>query len=157
MTSRAELRIAFGIILLVMVALGAWAYTTAGDSGGDADRWIAQHPTQYPGKPAGWKPPTVTPSSAASSSTSSYRVSGTAKWASVTYRNETGGTQQEMDVELPLTHDLGTPNHGQVFYISAQNSGGGDTVVVEILLKGESVKRSESSGEYVIATASGRY
>ena len=73
------------------------------------------------------------------------------------YRNETGGTEQLKDVALPWEYDLGSPNSGQFFYISAQNRGSSGTVVAEILVKGVPVKHSESSGAYVIATVSGKY
>jgi hypothetical protein len=84
-------------------------------------------------------------------------------WASVTYVNATGGTEMEKNVQLPWTYDLGPAKTGQAFYISVQNGGcvgcrNDDTTgVAEILANGASVKKSESSGQYAIATASGRF
>ncbi|HUZ81440.1 MAG TPA: MmpS family transport accessory protein, partial [Gaiellaceae bacterium] len=93
-----------------------------------------------------------------------YRVSGTALYASitpaasVTYRNVSGGTEQQQYVRLPWTYRVGEARRGQSFYISAQGfDEGTGSVVVEIVIDGAVVKRSESSGEYSIATASGRF
>jgi hypothetical protein len=56
-------KIGSGIILLAMAAIGVWGYlylnVNRGDEGRDADRWIEQHPTQYPPTPAGWKAPVI--------------------------------------------------------------------------------------------------
>ena len=89
-----------------------------------------------------------------------YHVSGTSIYsdtshASLTYQNASGGTEQE-DVTLPWTCRVGETRSGQYFYISAQRSSLG-TVVVEIVIDGTVVKHSESSGEYAIASASGRF
>lgn len=103
--------------------------------------------------------PSSRPRTAASSSVSStvsveYRVSGTAGKASVTYSNESGGTEQRQDVTLPWSHFF--QKDGRKFlYLSAQNSGSDGSVSVEILVDGVVFKHSESSGAYVIASASG--
>jgi hypothetical protein len=88
-----------------------------------------------------------------SSHSVTYRVDGTAKFASVVYENEQGGTEQET-VRVPWQKDLTIPG-GQFVYISAQNNLSEGGVTVSIVADGKEFKRSESYGGYKIATASG--
>lgn len=83
-----------------------------------------------------------------------YVVDGTASSASLTYNNASSGTEQQK-VNLPW-RKLMTVRRKYVAYISAQNQGEYGSVSVQILLNGILVKSSESSGEYGIASASGR-
>lgn len=83
-----------------------------------------------------------------------YVVEGTSTSASLTYSNESGGTEQ-LDVKLPW-RDLFFANSGFSAYISAQNNNKVGSITVKILLNGIEVKQSTSSGAYVIASASGR-
>jgi hypothetical protein len=88
-----------------------------------------------------------------------YRIAGqgTAS-ASVTYQNQTGGSEQRDEVSLPWTYELGRMGDGRSFaYISAQNKGRSGCITAQIVVAGAVVKQSQSCGEYVIATASGRY
>jgi hypothetical protein len=90
-----------------------------------------------------------------------YRVSGSNAYggdffASMTYQNASGGTEQQGSKKLPWTYRVGEARSGQFFYISAQSSGLG-SLVVEIVIDGTVVKHSESSGEYSIASASGSF
>ena len=83
-----------------------------------------------------------------------YVVSGSALVASLTYSNLSGGTEQHQ-VAVPWRMYF-TASKGHLAYISAQNKAAYGRVRVEILVNGVSVKTSESSAEYGIATASGR-
>ena len=70
------------------------------------------------------------------------------------YNNSSAGTEQH-EVLLPWSLYFAAPR-GFFAYISAQNKGEYGRVKVQILLNGVSVKTSESSAKYGIATASGR-
>lgn len=85
-----------------------------------------------------------------------YRVSGTAKYASLTYTNESGGTEQKRGVELPWSLTM-HPKRGTHLYISAQNGGLDATVTVEIVVNGTVAKTSTSEGAHSIATANGMW
>lgn len=79
-----------------------------------------------------------------------YRVDGSGT-ASLTYANETGGTEQR-EVSLPWEKRFdGKP--GQFLYLSAQDKNGG-TGTVSISINGRVVKDATSSGRYSIATVS---
>jgi len=82
-----------------------------------------------------------------------YRVSGTAKGASLTYANAQGGTEQ-IEVKIPWQQSF-TVKKGAFLYLSAQNIGESGSVTAEILLDGRAWKSSTSSGAYVIASCSG--
>lgn len=82
-----------------------------------------------------------------------YRVTGSNLSADVTYRNSSGGTQQER-VTIPWDCEF-VAAPGYFAYISAQNRSDQGSIKVEILLNGVPVKQSESRGPYVIASASG--
>ncbi len=82
-----------------------------------------------------------------------YRVTGTASRASLTYENETGGTEQHT-VSIPWSEVMFV-NEGDFAYISAQNKGERGSVECQILLNGKVWKQAKSSGAYVIASCSG--
>ena len=83
-----------------------------------------------------------------------YEITGSAKSASVTLSNSTGGTEQYSNVSIPWNY---TDNSfsGRFLYVSAQNQGEYGTVTVSIYVDNKLFKTSTSSGAYVIATASG--
>ena len=106
--------------------------------------------------------------------TITYRVSGTAR-SKITYTNETNGTSQarysgnhnEPHVYGPGKHTWVEPSPsewtetvhlrpGEVAYLTAQSDEESGTVIVELVSHGVVLKRSESHGEYCIATVSGR-
>jgi hypothetical protein len=73
--------------------------------------------------------------------------------ASISYTNAEGGSEMEEAV-LPWSKTF-TVNSGAVLYVSAQIHVDSE-VTVWIDVDGNEVRSSHSSGEYVIATASGR-
>lgn len=84
-----------------------------------------------------------------------YEISGVGtNRASITYSDAAGGTRQST-VQLPHGIHISGVSAGDFLYISAQNDNASGTVTVEILVDGRSFRRSQSSGAYVIATASG--
>lgn len=92
--------------------------------------------------------PTPTPTSVV------YRIRGTANTVDITFNNDTGGTEQYSDIDLP--HEISYEDfQGDFLYISAQNNGKTGSVIVIIEVNGETFKTSKSEGAYVIATASG--
>ena len=84
-----------------------------------------------------------------------YDVVGTGTTsASVTYRNQGGGTEQR-EVKLPWTESF-SASPGDYLYISAQNKNGSGSITTYISINGETRKTSNSSGGHVIASASQR-
>ena len=82
-----------------------------------------------------------------------YRVTGTASRASLTYENAQGGSEQ-LDVSVPWLKDFRF-EAGAFVYISAQNQGEFGSIGCEIYLDGKKWKQSTSQGAYAIATCSG--
>jgi hypothetical protein len=81
-----------------------------------------------------------------------YRVTGTAHEASVTYRNNMGGTQQTVGrIPWEITFDS---RAGNFLYVSAQNQGASGSVSCDILVDGEVKTTATSTGAYVIAECS---
>jgi len=83
-----------------------------------------------------------------------YDITGTAEQVFVTLSNAEGGTEQYSSVRVPQRYVF-TTFPADMVYISAQNEGASGTVRVSIRLDGKLFRTSESSGAYVIATASG--
>jgi hypothetical protein len=83
-----------------------------------------------------------------------YLVNGSAQSAGLTYRNRTGGTEQN-DTALPATMSFDAPG-GSFVYLSAQNKTGSGTVHVAISVDGELVQEATSSSPHGIATAHAR-
>ena len=83
-----------------------------------------------------------------------YSVEGSTSSASLTFTNQSGGTEQHK-VDLPWRQSM-TVKKGFFAYISAQNQKSYGALTVKILLNGIPVKSSDSSGEYGIASASGK-
>jgi hypothetical protein len=82
-----------------------------------------------------------------------YKVTGTASRAFVTYMNQQGGMQQ-LEVALPWETSISV-QRGDILSISAQNQGEYGGLTCEIQLNGAQWKRSTSNGPYVIALCSG--
>jgi hypothetical protein len=85
-----------------------------------------------------------------------YRVSAASRASLITYANRQGGTSQVSDVGLPWSFSFDDPSAGQFLYVSAQNAGTGP-IRVEIFRRGQLFQSSMSTGQFVIATASGTY
>lgn len=83
-----------------------------------------------------------------------YSVEGSAPYAAVTYQNAQGGTEQRT-VAVPWSLDLSAARPGQFLYIAAQNKEAHGRLAVPIVVDGTEFKRSDSSGAYSIASASG--
>jgi hypothetical protein len=83
-----------------------------------------------------------------------YQVDGSAKFVSLTYNNEEGGTQQRK-VSLPWKESFET-KPGSFLYISAQNQNEYGSLTVSIFVDGKPFRTSYASGGYTIASASGR-
>lgn len=81
-----------------------------------------------------------------------YEVGGTAKSISLTYTNESGGTEQR-EVDLPWSKTF-SARDGDFLYISAQDQGGSGDVMAYIIVNGNTKKSAHSSGPYTIATSS---
>lgn len=73
--------------------------------------------------------------------------------ASLTYRNESGGTEQRA-VQLPWSLDMPNIPSGSILYLSAQNKSTG-TIKARIYLDSRQLQMAESDAEYGIATVSG--
>jgi hypothetical protein len=82
-----------------------------------------------------------------------YYVEGSTSSASLTYNNEQGGTQQEK-VSVPWQKTF-SMRGGNFIYISAQNQESYGDITVRIVVDGKEFKRSNASGGYTIASASG--
>ena len=82
-----------------------------------------------------------------------YKVSGSASEASMTYSNSSGGTEQKKTY-IPWQTSF-TAEPSTFLYVSAQNQGDTGSVTCEIWVDGELYKTSTSSGAYTIASCSG--
>jgi len=83
-----------------------------------------------------------------------YKITGTASQASLTYENEQGGTEQTK-VVIPWQETM-TVKRGSFLYLSAQNDDESGSVTCEIWVDGVKWRDSTSRGAYVISTCSGR-
>jgi len=83
-----------------------------------------------------------------------YLVNGSSNRASLTYRNQSGGTEQNT-VQLPWTLELRL-SPGAFAYVSAQNQEDGGTVHASVYLGGVTLQEATSGSAYGIATASAR-
>src|SRR5690606_5532568 len=81
-----------------------------------------------------------------------YLVQGGGSGA-MTYSTPDGGTEQ-VTARLPWSHSFRAPV-GTTLYLSAQNQESSGDITASILLDGTVWRRSNSSGGYTIATASG--
>ena len=90
-----------------------------------------------------------------------YRVTGTASSADITYRSASGITETQVQRteghtfdSQPWEHELDL-HYGQFIYVSAQRVGDRGTVKCEILLDGQVVAQGASRGTYTFATCGG--
>lgn len=90
------------------------------------------------------------------SGTVTYRVTGSATRASLTYESSSGSTSQQSNVALPWSTNRPAKN-GDFLYISAQNAGQTGCVNVAIISGDKTLESSQSCGAFVIATASTTY
>lgn len=89
------------------------------------------------------------------SGTITYRVSGSATRADVTFEASSGVAQQS-NVTLPWSTNRPAKT-GDFLYISAQNRESSGCVMVQILGGGDVLEVNQSCGGFVIATASRTY
>jgi hypothetical protein len=82
-----------------------------------------------------------------------YAIDGSARIAGLTYRNATGGTEQN-EVSLPKTFSFYVAG-GSFVYLSAQNKTGTGYVHVSITIDGRPPQEATAGSAYGIATASG--
>ncbi len=82
-----------------------------------------------------------------------YSIDGSARTAGLTYRNATGGTEQN-EVSLPKTFSF-YARDGSFVYLSAQNKTGTGYVHVLITIDGRTLQEVTTGSAYGIATASG--
>lgn len=98
----------------------------------------------------------VSSSNGSSSSSSShqvtYEVSGTTKKAMISYMNSQGGTEQG-EFSLPYKKVI-TMSHYDVASLVAQNTNDSGSVTCKIFIDGKEVKKSTSTGAYVLTTCS---
>ncbi len=83
-----------------------------------------------------------------------YEVRGSAPFVSLTYVNASGGMAQETKVKLPWVASF-TTDIGNIVTLSAQNEGKSGSVNVYVFSSGRIIQSASSTGEYVIASASG--
>jgi hypothetical protein len=84
-----------------------------------------------------------------------YEVHCSSGKVSMTYRNAYGDTEQ-IDVRNVVWTKEMEAQPGAFLYVSAQNQYDHGDVSCRILVNGVEVRKSKSSGAYVIATCSGR-
>lgn len=87
-----------------------------------------------------------------------YRITGSARFCSATYQNQSGGTNQQT-VSIPFSYKWSSARPGDFLYMSCQISQGNDsgTITVEILKNGARVASGVAVGFPNIATASTSY
>jgi hypothetical protein len=83
-----------------------------------------------------------------------YEVSGTAATVRLTYRNATGGDEQQTDVQLPWNMEF-TAETLEWLHVRVTNTTTSGTVSCQILIDGEVFKQAESSGALTFASCSG--
>jgi hypothetical protein len=83
-----------------------------------------------------------------------YEVTGTARAASLTLENDTGGTEQKT-VRIPWSQSYTGFGRGDFVYVSAQNEGESGGLTCRVTVNGRVEFTSSSTGAYAICTASG--
>jgi hypothetical protein len=87
-----------------------------------------------------------------------YEVIGTANNYNMTIESAPSGTAQYSNVGSGWQYTWTQVNDNPRFlYVSAQNQNSSGTVIVNIIKDGKIIATNNSSGAYVIATASGTY
>jgi len=82
-----------------------------------------------------------------------YKVTGSARSASLTYKNATGGTEQA-NVDLPWTLRFDAES-GSSVYLSAQKRDEFGKLEAKIYIDGDLLQKADSSSPYAIASVSG--
>ena len=83
-----------------------------------------------------------------------YEVTCTPRGFDVTYTNRGGNTEQK-DISGSRWSTSFTGDQGAFVYVSAQAHNDNANITVKIYYGGKIIKQAHSSGDYVIATASG--
>jgi hypothetical protein len=81
-----------------------------------------------------------------------YQLTGSGGPASITIKNESGGTEQHT-VPVPWTMEFDAP-FGRFLYLSAQNRGGG-FLEATIYVDAKAIQHAETTERYGIASVSG--
>lgn len=84
-----------------------------------------------------------------------YKVTGTARAAGLTFTSPDGSTNQIDAVDIPWEWANLTFDTGSHAYLSAQNAGETGSLTAEIWLDGHLWKRGDAAGAYTIAGVSG--
>lgn len=92
--------------------------------------------------------------SSSSSGTVKYEVTCSPSGFDITYENSSGNTEQK-DISSGSWSTTFTGYSGDFVYISAQAGNENATITTKIYYKGKVIENATSSGDYVIATASG--
>lgn len=83
-----------------------------------------------------------------------YHISGSAKTCAATYRNSSGGTNQQV-VTIPFDYSWNGATRGDFLYMSCQISGGDNgSITVQVYRAGGVCQSASASGAGSIATAS---
>ncbi len=82
-----------------------------------------------------------------------YQLTGSGGAASITIKNESGGTEQHT-VPVPWTKEFDAPA-GRFLYLSAQNKGDG-LLEATIYVDAKPIQHAETTERYGIASVSGR-
>jgi hypothetical protein len=87
-----------------------------------------------------------------------YRITGSARRCSATYRNSSGGTNQS-SVSIPFSYSWDGARTGDFLYMSCQIDTGGDSgsIRIELLRRGSVLQSATANGFPNIATVSGSY
>ena len=88
------------------------------------------------------------------SGTVKYEVTSSPNGFDITYQNSSGNTEQATITSGSWTISF-TGNQGDFVYISAQADNENANISAKIYYQGEILEQANSSGSYVIATASG--
>jgi hypothetical protein len=85
-----------------------------------------------------------------------YVVTGTGTDSvDLTYRAADGSTPQQTGASLPVSIQVGNVPAGRFLYIAAQNNNDSGTITATIMVDGAPFRSETSTGEFVIATATG--
>ncbi|MDR3626225.1 MAG: MmpS family transport accessory protein [Ignavibacteriaceae bacterium] len=85
-----------------------------------------------------------------------YEINGSARSVSITYVNDSGGTEQINDVTLPWSKYFTNCSGSKTLYIAAQNEGYSGELTVNIYKDHNLIKSAHSEGQFVIASTSAR-
>jgi hypothetical protein len=88
------------------------------------------------------------------SGTVKYEVTCSPSGFDITYENSSGNTEQKTISSGSWTTTF-TGNQGDFVYISAQADNENANITTKIYYQGDIIEQASSSGDYVIATASG--